>query len=133
MRKTRVLVVDDVIDMAETVAMDLESAGYEAVVGDTGTAAVATFQKGPPDVVVTDLRMKNVDGLDVLEGVKRVDPDVPVLLMTAFGGVESAVEAMRRGAFYYVTKPFELHALRALVERAVRERNLARENALLRR
>jgi two-component system response regulator HydG len=132
MRKTRVLVVDDVVDMAETVAMDLEGAGYEAAVADNGTTAVAMFQKDPADVVVTDLRMKNVDGLDVLEGVKRVDPDVPVLVMTAFGGVESAVEAMRRGAYHYVTKPFELNALRALIERACRERTLARENALLR-
>jgi two-component system response regulator HydG len=133
MRKTRVLVVDDVVDMAETVAMDLEAAGYETAVADNGTAAVAMFQKDPADVVVTDLRMKNVDGLDVLDGVKRVDPEVPVLLMTAFGGVESAVEAMRRGAYHYVTKPFELNALRALVERASRERTLARENVLLRR
>ena len=133
MRKARVLVVDDVVDMAETVAMDLEAAGYETSVADNGTAAVAMFQKDPADVVVTDLRMKNVDGLDVLEGVKRVDPEVPVLLMTAFGGVESAVEAMRRGAFHYVTKPFELNALRALVDRACRERTLSRENALLRR
>jgi two-component system response regulator HydG len=133
MRKARVLVVDDVVDMAETVAMDLEAAGYETAVADSGTAAVALFQKDPADVVVTDLRMKNVDGLDVLDGVKRVDPEVPVLVMTAFGGVESAVEAMRRGAFHYVTKPFELGALRALVDRACRERALSRENALLRR
>jgi two-component system response regulator HydG len=133
MRKARVLVVDDVVDMAETVAMDLEAAGYETAVADSGTAAVAMFHKDPADVVVTDLRMKAVDGLDVLDGVKRVDPEVPVLLMTAFGGVESAVEAMRRGAFHYVTKPFELNALRALVDRACRERTLSRENALLRR
>jgi two-component system, NtrC family, response regulator HydG len=132
MRKVRVLVVDDVVDMAETVAMDLEAAGYETAVAGSGPAAVAMFQKDPADVVVTDLRMKSVDGLDVLDGVKRVDPEVPVLLMTAFGGVESAVEAMRRGAFHYLTKPFELNALRALVERASRERTLARENALLR-
>ena len=133
MRKTRVLVVDDVVDMAETVAMDLEAAGFETAVADSGQAAVAMFQKDPADVVVTDLRMKNVDGLDVLDGVKRIDPEVPVVLMTAFGGVESAVEAMRRGAYHYVTKPFELNALRALVERASRERTLARENVLLRR
>src|SRR5579871_5833479 len=117
MRKARVLVVDDVLDMAETVAMDLEAAGYETAVADSGAAAIALFQKDPADVVVTDLRMKNVDGLDVLEGIKRVDPEVPILLMTAFGGVESAVDAMRRGAFHYVTKPFELGAMRALVER----------------
>jgi len=133
MRKTRVLVVDDVVDMAETVAMDLETAGFETAVADNGSTAVAMFQKDPADVVVTDLRMKNVDGLDVLDGVKRIDPEVPVVLMTAFGGVESAVEAMRRGAYHYVTKPFELNALRALVERASRERTLARENVLLRR
>src|SRR5436190_23319263 len=133
MRKTRVLVVDDVVDMAETVSMDLEAAGYEAAVADSGAAAIALFQKDPADVVVTDLRMKSVDGLDVLDGVKRVDPDVPVVVMTAFGGVESAVEAMRRGAFHYVTKPFELQSLRSLIDRACRERSLVRENALLRR
>jgi two-component system response regulator HydG len=127
-----VLVVDDVVDMAETVALDLEAAGFETTVADSGAAAIALFQKDPADVVVTDLRMKNVDGLDVLDGVKRLDPDVPVLLMTAFGGVESAVEAMRRGAFHYVTKPFELNALRVPIERACRERTLTRENALLR-
>jgi two-component system response regulator HydG len=131
--KGRVLVVDDVVDMAETVALDLEAAGFEITVADSGAGAVAMFQKEPADVVVTDLRMKGTDGLDVLEAVKRVDPDVPVLLMTAFGGVDSAVEAMRRGAFHYLTKPFELGAMRALVERAYRERSLTRENALLRR
>jgi two-component system response regulator HydG len=133
MAKARVLVVDDVVDMAETVALDLEAAGFETAVADSGAGAVAMFQKEPADVVVTDLRMKGTDGLDVLDGVKRVDPDVPVLLMTAFGGVDSAVEAMRRGAFHYITKPFELSAMRALVERACRERTLTRENALLKR
>ncbi|MDB4980927.1 MAG: Response regulator of zinc sigma-54-dependent two-component system [Myxococcales bacterium] len=133
MSRLRALVVDDVVDMAETIANDLELAGYETLVADSGAAAIELFQKDQTDVVVTDLRMKSVDGLDVLEGVRRVDPDVPVLIMTAFGGVDSAVEAMRRGAFHYVTKPFELHTLRALIERACRERALARENAVLRR
>jgi two-component system, NtrC family, response regulator HydG len=133
MRRPRALVVDDVVGMAETIANDLQLAGFDTLVADNGAQAIDLFQKDPADVVVTDLRMKNVDGLDVLDGVKRVDPDVPVLIMSAIGGVESAVEAMHRGAFYYVTKPFELQALRALIERACRERNLARENALLRR
>jgi two-component system response regulator HydG len=133
MSRLRALVVDDVVDMAETIANDLELAGYETLVADSGAAAIELFQKDQTDVVVTDLRMKSVDGLDVLEGVRRIDPDVPVLIMTAFGGVDSAVEAMRRGAFHYVTKPFELHTLRALIERACRERALARENAVLRR
>jgi two-component system, NtrC family, response regulator HydG len=133
MRRLRALVVDDVVDMAQTVANELEAAGFDVEVAGSGAAALEAFAREPADVVVTDLRMKSVDGLDVLAGVKRVDPAVPVVIMTAFGGVESAVEAMRRGAFHYVTKPFELETLRSLVERACRERALSRENAELRR
>jgi two-component system response regulator HydG len=133
MRKLRALIVDDVIDMAATVANELEAARFEAEVFDSGAAALERFAQEPADVVITDLRMKSVDGLDVLSGIKRVDPTVPVIVMTAFGGIDSAVEAMRRGAFHYITKPFEMETLRALAERACRERMLSRENAQLRR
>jgi two-component system response regulator HydG len=133
MARSRALVVDDVVDMAETIAMDLEASGFEAQIARGGAEAIASFQRDPVDVVITDLRMRDVDGLDVLDGIRRVDPEVPVVLMTAFGAVETAVEAMRRGAYDYVTKPFELQMLRTLVERACRERSLTRENALLRR
>jgi two-component system response regulator HydG len=133
MAKARALIVDDVVDMAETIANELGAAGFETEVVDNGAAALERFGQEPADVVITDLRMKNVDGLDVLSGIKRADPTVPVIIMTAFGAIDSAVEAMRRGAFHYVTKPFELEALRSLVERACRERALSRENALLRR
>ena len=85
-------------------------------------------------MVVTDLRMKSVDGLDVLDGVKRADPTVPVIIMTAFGAIESAVEAMRRGAFHYVTKPFELRrAARAGRARLPRARAEPRRTRCLRR
>jgi two-component system response regulator HydG len=133
MRKPRAIIVDDVVDMAATVANELEAARFEAEVFDNGAAALERFAQDPADVVITDLRMKNVDGLDVLSGIKRIDPTVPVIVMTAFGGIDSAVEAMRRGAFHYVTKPFEMETLRALAERACRERALSRENAQLRR
>jgi two-component system response regulator HydG len=119
--------------MAETIANELGAAGFETEIVDSGAAALERFGQEPADVVISDLRMKNVDGLDVLSGIKRADPTVPVIIMTAFGAIDSAVEAMRRGAFHYVTKPFELEALRSLVERACRERVLSRENALLRR
>ena len=133
MAKARALIVDDVLDMAETIANELGAAGFETEIVTSGAAALERFAQEPADVVISDLRMKNVDGLDVLTGVKRADPTVPVIIMTAFGAIDSAVEAMRRGAFHYVTKPFELEALRSLVERACRERALTRENALLRR
>ena len=133
MRRLRVLVVDDVVDMAQTIANELEPAGFDVEVVDSGSQALDRFGREPADVVITDLRMKTVDGMDVLAGIKNTDPNVPVIIMTAFGAIESAVEAMRRGAFHYLTKPFALETLRALVERACRERALSTENALLRR
>jgi two-component system, NtrC family, response regulator HydG len=133
MAKLRALIVDDVVDMAETIATDLAGAGFDTQVALDGTAALKAFLKEPADVVVTDLRMKGGDGLDLLAGIKKADPNTPVIIMTAFGAVESAVEAMRRGAYHYVTKPFAMETLRSLVERACRERTLIRENAMLRR
>ncbi|HET6146891.1 MAG TPA: sigma-54 dependent transcriptional regulator [Polyangia bacterium] len=133
MRRPRAIIVDDVLDMAATVANELTAARFEAEVFDNGAAALERFAQEPADLVITDLRMKSVDGLDVLSGIKRVDPTVPVIVMTAFGGIDSAVEAMRRGAFHYITKPFEMETLRGLAERACRERILSRENAQLRR
>jgi two-component system response regulator HydG len=133
MRKLRALVVDDLLDMAKTIARDLQHVGIETEVSDSGARALEQFARNPADVVVTDLRMKNVDGMDVLDGVKRIDPTVPVVIMTAFGGIESAVDAMRRGAFHYIAKPFDLESLSSLVKRACRERLLTDENALLRR
>jgi two-component system response regulator HydG len=133
MSRLRALVVDDVLDMAQTIANDLGDAGFETQIADNGVSALEQFVKEPTDVVVTDLRMKGGDGLDLLAGIKQADPNVPVIIMTAFGAVESAVEAMRRGAYHYVTKPFALETLRSLVERACRERSLSRENAILRR
>jgi two-component system response regulator HydG len=133
MRKLRALIVDDVIDVAQTVANELDAAGFDTEVVDSGGTALDRFAAEPADVVVTDLRMRNTDGLDVLRGIKRADPSVPVLVMTAFGDVDSAVEAMQSGAFHYLTKPFAMESLLALVERACRERNLSRENAQLRK
>jgi len=133
MRKLRALVVDDVIEMARAIASDLESIGFDTDVAYGGAAALERFAAEPADVVVTDLRMGNVDGLDVLDGVKRADSSVPVILITGFGTVETAVEAMRRGAYHFISKPFEMQALRSLVERACRERALSRENEVLRR
>jgi two-component system response regulator HydG len=133
MPKLRALVVDDAAEMAQTIAGDLQKAGFEALTARDGTSALEMFLQEPSDVVVTDLRMKGSDGLDLLAGIKQAEPSTPVIIMTAFGAVETAVEAMRRGAYHYVTKPFSLETLRVLVERACRERALSRENALLRR
>jgi two-component system response regulator HydG len=131
--KFTALIVDDAPEMADAIAADLRSAGFEARVAHDAPRALAAFSADPADVVVTDLRMKGGDGLELLAGIKQADPNTPVIIMTAFGAVESAVEAMRRGAYHYISKPFALETLRAVVERACRERALSRENAALRR
>jgi len=130
--KARVLVVDDHVEMAELLADRLAEAGYGAEVAQSGEDAVAAVRRAPPDVVVTDLRMEAVDGLDVMAVVHEIDPGIPVLIMTAFGAIESAVDAIKRGAFHYLTKPFALDEALVFVERALAERRLHSENRRLR-
>jgi two-component system response regulator HydG len=129
----RILVVDDEKEMAEMIADDLGSAGYEAEAAAGGKAALAALRKRSFDAVITDLRMNDVDGFDVLEASRRDQPDRPVLIMTAYGTIENAIEAVRRGASHYLTKPFRLAEARVYLERALAERGLRRENAQLRR
>ena len=129
----RALVVDDHIEMAQVVAEFLSDLGWACTTVDTGGAAIAALGGGGFDVVITDLRMAEVDGLDVLAAARRIDPDLPVLVMTAFGAIDSAIEVMARGARHYLTKPVRLEELRLHVERAVAERRLRQDNAALRR
>jgi two-component system response regulator HydG len=133
MPKPRVLVIDDNLEMASTVAEFLGASGFEVETANGGAEGVARFAAAPADAVLTDLRMKDVDGMDVLDGIKRVDPDAAVVIMTAFGGIESAVEAIRRGAYHYVTKPFKMAVVKVMLERACTERSLRSENQRLRR
>jgi two-component system response regulator HydG len=129
----RILVIDDQIEMARLLGDQLADAGYTAELAGGGAEALSLIRRKPFDLVICDLRMAEVDGLDVLEGVKQVAPFVPVIIMTAFGGIESAIEAIKRGAYHYLTKPFRLDEVLLFVERALGERRLRDENAALRR
>jgi two-component system, NtrC family, response regulator HydG len=131
--KPTILIVDDHVEMARLLADQLGDAGYAPTVAGAGAEAVALARKQPFDVVITDLRMQEVDGLDVLDAVHAVDPTTPVLIMTAFGGIESAVQAIRRGAYHYVTKPFQLEEVLVYVERALDERRVRDDHRALRR
>ena len=124
MLKASVLVVDDNAEMVATLARYLGDHGWDVRTAPGGAEAIELFAREPADVVLTDLRMKGTDGIDVLEGVRRVDEQTPVVLMTAFGSVESAVDAIQRGAYNYVTKPFKMAAVRAFIERAGNQRRL---------
>jgi two-component system response regulator HydG len=132
MPKARVLIVDDNLEMASTIAEYLEANGFEAEPAGSGAEGIARFSAAPADAVLTDLRMADVDGMDLLAAVKKLDPQVPVVVMTAFGAIDTAVEAIQRGAYHYVTKPFRMDVIRTLVERACSERALRSENQRLR-
>src|SRR5271170_4795931 len=127
----KILIVDDQRNMRTTPAMMLRGAGYEvdeAADGELGSERGATEAF---DVVLTDLRMGTKDGIDVLRGVKEAQPLTEVIVMTAYGTIESAVEAMRLGAFDYIQKPFTEQELLVKVQKAVENRRLAGEVAFL--
>jgi two-component system response regulator HydG len=126
--RASVLVVDDNPEMVATLARYLGDHGWDVRTAPGGAEAIELFARGPVDVVLTDLRMKGTDGIDVLEGIRAADPQTPVVLMTAFGSVESAVSAIQRGAYNYVTKPFKMAAVRGFLERAVEERRARAQN-----
>ena len=131
--KPTILIVDDHVEMARLLADQLGDAGYATSVAAGGAEAVALVRRQPFDVVITDLRMQEVDGLDVLDAAHAVDPTTPVLIMTAFGAIESAVQAIKRGAYHYVAKPFQLDEVLVYVARALDERRVRDDNRALRR
>jgi two-component system response regulator HydG len=132
MAKSSVLVVDDHPEMVATLRGYLADHGWLVETANGGTEALERFAREPADVVLTDVRMKGMDGIDVLVGIHAIDPQVPVVLMTAFGKIESAVDAIQRGAYHYVTKPFKMTTVRLLLERAAQERLLRQQNRHLR-
>ena len=129
----RILIVDDSPEMARTLADGLSDHGYETVAVSSGTEAVARLELGGIDAVVSDLRMPQVDGLAVLDASRRLDPGRPVIIMTAFSAIDSAVESIRRGAQHYLTKPFKQDELVIFLQRALDDARLRREAAALQR
>ena len=128
MDRGSVLVIDDNADMVATLARYLDDHGWKVRTAAGGAEGIETFAKHRCDVVLTDLRMKGTDGMEVLEGIQRIDGQTPVVIMTAFGTVENAVDAMQRGAHHYVTKPFKMATVRALLERVLDRRQTQRES-----
>src|SRR5687768_2414508 len=113
----RVLVVDDHVEMARLLADQLGDHGYQVKISSRGDEAVRLLAAEAFELVITDLRVEGTDGFEVLAAAKAADPELPVLIMTAFGGVEGAVEAMKRGAHHYFTKPFRLDEVLLSVRR----------------
>ncbi len=128
----RLLIVDDERNIRAGLAAFFESLGYEARAAASAREARALMDEGAFDLVLTDYRMAEVNGLELLAEIKRRRPETQVILMTAYATVENAVAAMKAGAFDYVTKPFSLDQLQPIVERALQIQRLQAENRALR-
>ena len=128
-----ILVVDDDVEMRELVHDVLKARGHQVTTAGSGQEALTLLAQSDFPVVLTDLRMKGMGGTELLTEIKRVYPDIDVILMTAFGSVETAVEAMKLGASDYLTKPVRSEEIVRVVERAVREASLLREVGRLRK
>jgi len=127
-----VLVVDDESSLRKVLGATLRREGYNVVTAEDGEKAIARFDEGGIDVVVSDLVMPKRDGLDVLRHVLSRAPDVPVILITAHGTVDSAVAAIKAGAFDYITKPFDQAELRQVIAKAAKTRALSQRSGLSR-
>jgi two-component system NtrC family response regulator len=127
-----ILLVDDDDSLRRVVEYTLRDEGYDVVLASTGTEGLQLFRSRSVDLVLTDVRMPEMDGVELLARLKAMQSDLPVVLLTAHGTITSAVEAMKRGAFDYLTKPFDRDRLRATVRKALEMAALESENRQLR-
>lgn len=131
--KHRILVVDDEESIREFLEIMLRKEGYEVTSAEDGERAIELFKKKSFDMVITDLQMPKVTGLELLKYVKEQAPDTVMLMITAFGSTETAVEAMKLGAYDYITKPFKIDEVRINIANALRSKSLEGENRILKK
>src|SRR5215211_5934677 len=125
--KKQVLVVDDEPNLRKILAAQLSRDGYDVLVAEDGEQGLSLLRENHIDLVVTDLKMPKVDGMTLLREAVKENPDLPVVMITAHGTVDTAVEALKLGAFDYLTKPFDKDEVRQIVGKALKTRELAGE------
>lgn len=128
----RILVVDDEMIVCESCQRILEEEGLDVETASSGAEAFAKMKENPFDIVITDLKMPGIDGMEVLQTLRRDYPDTIVIMITGFSTVETAVEAMKLGAFDYIPKPFTPDEVSIVVKKAIEQKNLLLENVYLR-
>ena len=132
-KPSRILIIDDEEIVLDSCLAVLEGAGYEIVTAPDGTEGLKVAGEFAPDLVLVDLMMPGISGFEVLEGMRGVDPTIVTIVITGFSTVESAVEAMKKGAFDFLPKPFTPDELRLIVQRGLERRRLVLEAIALRR
>ena len=128
----RILVVDDEEQMRDLLVKVLERKGYQVSVCGNGVDALAFLEREPADLVVTDVRMPGLSGMEALRAIKELNPDIVVIIMTAFGSIDQAVQAVKEGAYDYINKPFKIDEMLLTIEKALEERRLRHEVSTLR-
>jgi DNA-binding NtrC family response regulator len=131
MTSTKILIVDDELIMRESLAGWLERDGHDVDTAVSGEAALAKLKESRFDILFLDIKMEGISGLEVLKQVKEDDPDVAVVMITAYGSISSAIEAMKNGAYDYLLKPFDPNELGVLIEKITEHQAQARENLFL--
>lgn len=128
----KLLIVDDEPDMLKLLGMIVRGkTPYETITTNNPVEALDLVKKGGYDLVITDLKMPGLDGVEMLEAVKKYDADIPVIIMTAYGTVETAEEALSKGAFDFISKPFRKEQILFTIEKALKWLRLQRENQKL--
>ena len=133
LRPARILVADDERSIRELLAIVLRREGYDVLLAESGRAAIDILEKQPVDLLISDIKMPDLSGVEVLRAAKQIDRDVLGIMITAFASTDSAVEAMRLGACDYVSKPFDVDLLKMKVREKIENRQLRQENVMLKR
>jgi len=131
-RKGRILIVEDEKSMRELLRMLLEGEGYDVISASDGLDGSSYIERDIFDLLITDIKMPGLDGFELLKKIKEISPETLVIMVTAFGTTESAIEAMKRGAYDYINKPFNIDELRIIVRKALEKKRLSEEISLLR-
>jgi len=128
----KILIIDDEPDMLKLLSMIIrEKSPYEVTTTNNPVEAIELVKKGGFDLVISDLKMPGLDGIEIIEAVKRLDEDTPVVIITAYGTVESASEAMLKGGFDFITKPFRKEQILFTIDKALKWLKLQKENKAL--
>ena len=127
----KILLIDDDKSLLRVTEFNLTSAGFEVIAANSGRRGMDAFRQLNPDLVVTDVKLGDMSGLEVLELVKKASPETPVIVVTAFGSIDMAVKAMQKGAFHFITKPFDRNTLKISCEEALELKLLKSRNRLL--
>ena len=128
----KILIVDDEPDMLKLLSMILrEKTSYEITTTNNPMEAVELAKQGGFDLVISDLKMPVLDGMEIIDAVKKIDEDIPVIIITAFASVESASEAIQKGGFDFITKPFRKEQILFTIDKAFKWLTVQRENKML--